>query len=249
MDDVRDIVINLVAAAIGAIVASTVAVFRRWRRQRRTRRFWGAMASRGIVVVIGTQDPDATGRWEPSGLVGLGDVMALIAIEHELRRIGCDVRVSAVDALAPDDRERDLVLLGGPDANALTAAVMERYDGRLSLTWPDWRVHAVSIRDSVTDHLFVPETGRDGAVSMDYGLAARIPNPLANGGRTEVLILAGCWGHGTAGAAEAITDPDFLRHPVVGAHRYFEAVVDVAVHANAAHYVGPELVREIEFGD
>lgn len=57
--------------------------------------------------------------WEPSGLVGLGDVTGLITIQRELQGIGCKVKVSSVHSLSPEDCERDLVLLGGPDANEL----------------------------------------------------------------------------------------------------------------------------------
>jgi hypothetical protein len=246
MDDVRDVFINLAAAAIGAFIAWSWARFRRWQRERRARRFWGGMATRGVTVVIGVQDRDALGRWEPSGLVGMGDVAALIAIQRELREIGCQVRVLPVDSLAPEDRERDLVLLGGPDANELTRATMERFEGRLSITVPGSKLHNVALRDSVSKKIFAPQHGADGDLVLDYGLVVRTPNPLSNGRRTEVLILAGCWGYGTTGAAEAVCDSEFLQHSVVSKNRYFEAIVRTAVHASAAHYQRPELVRPIE---
>src|SRR4051794_12015676 len=85
VDDVRDVIINLVAAAIGAVAAWSVAGIKRWRRERRARRFWGGMATRGITVVVGVQDRDALGGWEPSGLVGMGDVAGLVTIQRELQ--------------------------------------------------------------------------------------------------------------------------------------------------------------------
>ncbi|UQU68228.1 hypothetical protein COUCH_18935 [Couchioplanes caeruleus] len=246
MDDVRDIVINLVAAGIGALSAWSVARIRRWQREKRARQFWGRMATRGVTVVLGAQDRAALGQWEPSGLVGMGDVVGLITIQRELQEIGCSVRVLSVGSLAPEDHERDLILLGGPDTNELTRATMERFTDELSITVPGAKVHDVTLRDSVSGDDFVPRRGADGSLTLDYGLVVRTPNPLSNGRRTEVLILAGCWGYGTAGAAEAVCDSDFLQHAVVKETRFFEAVVRTAVHADAAYYERPEVVRAIK---
>lgn len=209
MDDVRDVAINLIAALIGAVATWSVARFRRWRRERRARRFWGGMSTRGVTVVIGAQDREVLGHWEPSGLVGMGDVAGLITIQRELQGIGCEVKVSPVDSLSPEDRERDLVLLGGPDANALSRATVEHYDGTLSITVPGSSRHIIAFHDEESGQDFQPRYGAEGNVIHDYGLIVRVPNPLSNGHKTEVLILAGCWGYGTAGAAEAVCDSDF----------------------------------------
>ena len=83
-------------------------------------------------------------------------------------------------------------------------------------------------------------------MTLDYGLIIRVPNPLGGGRKTEILILAGCWGYGTTGAAEAICDPEFLQNAVVRKNRFFEALVRTAVHADAAHYQRPELTRPLE---
>ncbi|MEV6850776.1 hypothetical protein [Actinoplanes sp. NPDC051411] len=207
------------------------------------------MAARGITVVIGAQDRAALGRWEPSGLVGMGDVAGLITVQRELQRIGCPVRVSSVDSLSPEDREHDLVLLGGPDANDLSRATMERYDGTLSMTVPGSKIHDVAFYDNVSRRGFAPRRGPDGDLTLDYGLIIRVPNPLGGGRKTEVLILAGCWGYGTTGAAEAICDSEFLQDAVIRKNRFFESVVRTAVHADAAHYQRPELTRPVKLAD
>ncbi|MBL7259285.1 hypothetical protein [Paractinoplanes lichenicola] len=249
MDDVRDVVINLVAAAIGAAAAWSVARFKRWRRERRSRRFWGGMATRGVTVVIGAQDPAALGRWEPSGLVGMGDAMALITLQRELEAIGCRVDVRSAEALAPEHLERDLLLLGGPDANKITRDTLEHYDQVLKLTVPGFKSHEVAIRDTRSDRYYAPRKGADDEWVLDYGLLVRLPNPLSNGRRTEVLILAGCWGYGTEGAAKAVSELDFLKEVGVKKNRFFEALVRTTVRANVGYYQRPELIRPLEVGE
>ena len=246
MNDIRDVIINLVAAAIGAVAAWSVARFRRWRQERRARHFWGGMATRGVTIVIGTQDREALGSWEPAGLVGMGDVAGLIAIQRQLQGIGCQVEVSSVESLAPEDRTRDLVLLGGPDANDLSRATMDRYGQGLSLTFPGAAYHSVALHDETSGKRFVPRRGSNGDLDLDHGLVLRVPNPLSSGGKTEILILAGCWGYGTTGAAQAVCDAEFQQNPEVRGRRYFEAVALTAVHAGTAHYQRTEIIRPIE---
>ncbi|GAA1596761.1 hypothetical protein GCM10009828_022870 [Actinoplanes couchii] len=246
MDDVRDVLINLIAAAIGAVTAWGYARIRRWRQQRRARRFWGPMASRGIIIVVSPQDRTMMDRWEPSGLIGMGDLVGLVSLQQQLQRIGCPVTVSTIEALNPEDHERDLVLLGGPDTNSLARRMLEHYDGKLTITVPGWRDHAVAFADTTTGKSYPPRQGEDGTYTADYGFVTRLPNYLANGRSSEVLILAGCWGFGTAGAAEAVGDADFLEHVAAEGNRCFESLVHTEVHLNSAHYTHPVLVRGVD---
>ena len=78
---------------------------------------------------------------------------------------------------------------------------------------------------------------------MDYGLVIRMRNPYAGG--NEVLILAGCWGYGTAGAADLLHDKQFLANPVIKSQKEFEAVVRADVCRGALQSVELVDIREL----
>ncbi|MBE8520894.1 hypothetical protein ILP97_25985 [Amycolatopsis sp. H6(2020)] len=141
-------------------------------------------------------------------------------------------------------RRADLVLIGGPDANAVTATMIQRLQPALTFAFPYWRQHVVLLVDQATGREYHPEYDDDGNLTADYGVVVRASNPLADDG-TEVVVLSGCWGHGTAAAAESLRGKA-LHQAAVSTRRPFEALVKVAVADRRNHAVTVLEVRPLE---
>lgn len=242
-----DIAVNLIAAGIGGVAVWATSRTRRRTRLVRARRFWKHMGDRGVTVVVGVQDRGSLDAWERSGLIGLGDAEAMVSIEEQLRDFGFDPTVRPAEDMASPELRGDLVLIGGPDANAVTAEMMRRIGPALTFGFPHWRAHVVLLTDTETGAEYNAEYDREGRVVTDYGLVVRAPNPLAEDG-TEVVILAGCWGHGTAAAAESLRGKALHRHGV-STRGAFEALVKVAVVNGRNHAVSVVDVRALREGE
>jgi hypothetical protein len=97
----------------------------------RARRFWRPLVNREAVVVVGSFRK--LPGFEASGVIGLGDNIALNDLERYFAAIGFkrfevhynDHFVWAYGSLR-STLEGNLILLGGPDANVLTRLVLER---------------------------------------------------------------------------------------------------------------------------
>ena len=239
-----DIAVNLIAAGIGGVAVWTTGRTRRRTRLLRARRFWKDMGDRGVTVVFGVQDRGSLDAWERSGLIGLGDAEAIVSIEEQLRTYGFDPTVRPTEDLAASELRRDLVLIGGPDGNAVTAEMVQRIEPALTFRFPHWREHVVLLVDKTTGHEYHPEYDEDGRLTVDYGVVVRAPNPLADDG-TEVVLLCGCWGHGTAAAAESLRGKA-LHQREVSTRRPFEALVKVAVVNGRNHAITVLDVRALQ---
>jgi hypothetical protein len=97
----------------------------------RARHFWRPLVSHDSVVVVGSFR-DLPG-FEASGVIGMGDNIALNELEHYFASIGFKrftvhyshhIRWADTDGRSP--LQGNLILLGGPDANLVTRLVLER---------------------------------------------------------------------------------------------------------------------------
>ncbi len=236
----NDISTNLIAAAIGGAVLWLGSLARRRAMQFRAQRFWRHVTDHDPVIAVGIQDPTSRG-WDRAGLVGSGDVAALLRIHEGLRALGTDARVVVADALSADAWGGNLILIGGPDANQLTAEMMARIDESLSFVFPKWQQHYVFLMDKVTRRMIGPDHSADGkVVKVDYGLIVRTQNPLGTND-TEIIILAGCWGYGTEAAAKMLATKTFYRHPLVRSKRPFEILIRTTIAGDV-----PQAVQLVE---
>jgi len=160
--------------------------------------------------------------------------------------LGLKVKIEPANDLASRELRRDLVLIGGPDGNNVTAEVIRRIRPKPSFTFPV-SGHPNILVDMATGVEYRPEHDATGRITADYGLIVRAPNPLADDG-TEVTLLAGCWGHGTAAAADSLRGKA-LQAQAVSVHRPFEALVRVEVLNGRNHGVSVLEVRALESGD
>jgi hypothetical protein len=97
----------------------------------RARRFWRPLVSPDTVVVVGSFR-DLPG-FEASGVIGMGDNIALNDLERYFARIGFKRFTVYYSDHVEWDRlmghsplHGNLILLGGPDANVITRLVLER---------------------------------------------------------------------------------------------------------------------------
>jgi hypothetical protein len=225
-----------VKLVIGAIAGWLLKVGRdRW-RTRRARRFWRPFLRTGTTIVLG-QTLDDYG-WERSGLLGIGDAMALADVRQFLLRLGAKEPEVAFDKkLKGDDLKRTLILIGGPDANTATRDVVESIAS--SLRFGDPVRNVVSIIDTSTS----PATVYPGTAD-DCGVIMRAKNPFAKA--QEVLILAGSFGHGTLAAARHAISPEFLKQKIVKPGQPLECLVETDVLRDTPHKIRVKVLRALE---
>jgi hypothetical protein len=163
----------------------------------------------------------------------MGDIGALVEIEAQLRELGFAGKIAESKQLSPRDMSSDLVLIGGPVANAVTRTMMAKLSGAVSYAFADDPDHAAAVvHDRRTGRVLAPQYDESGYPVSDQALIIRTPNPLAPD-TAELVIVAGCWEHGTAAAAEKLGDRKFLRR--LKRMKHFEALVETTV-VNGAHY-------------
>ncbi|UOZ10396.1 hypothetical protein [Amycolatopsis sp. WQ 127309] len=88
------------------------------------------------------------------------------------------------------------------------------------------------VHDLRSGRLPRPQYEDSGYPVGDHALIIRTPNPLAPD-TSELVIIAGCFEHGTEAAAEKLGDRTFLRR--IRRMKHFEALVETTV-VNGAHY-------------
>lgn len=225
---------KLLAAAIaGGFVVWLVIRTERHLRLHRARRFWKTIGSRHPFLVLGAPDLEPLSSWEKTGMVGKGDILALMEVEAQLRRLGFSGRIVESKELTARDLESDLVLIGGPDGNSVTATMLGKLDQAVSYGFAkDLGPEPGAVYDKRSSREITPEYDDSGDPTNDYGLIIRSANPLAPE-KAEIVILAGCSGYGTVAAAEKLSDQKFLQK--LKRFRHFEVLVETTV-VRGAHY-------------
>ncbi|TLQ43086.1 helix-turn-helix domain-containing protein [Streptomyces marianii] len=171
-------------------------------RSRQSRAFWREFSKPNLTVVVGLHQ---LGRWEPSGLIGVGCAFALSELQQYFVRIGAPSPVITYgDRIKGAERRHPLILIGGPDSNGITDEVMQRLSSSLSLGFSRRSPHDVSLHDSQTDQIYAPELQPRGDEGTDYGLVVKTKNPFNP--QVPVLVIAGSFGYGSWAAARHLTE-------------------------------------------
>lgn len=230
---IPDISSNLIAAAIGGMLVWSTTKASRRLRLLRARRFWRALGGRHPLIVLGAYDFGPHRRWARAGVVGMGDIGALIEIEAQLRKLGFAGKITESKQVTPRELSADLVLIGGPLANDVTRTMLAKLNGVISFAFAEDPDHeAAVVQDLSSNRALVPQYEAPGYPVTDYGLIIRTPNPLAPEA-SELVIVAGCFEHGTAAAAEKLGDRKLLRR--LKRMKHFEVLVETTV-VNGVHY-------------
>lgn len=245
LDALSDLLINLLASAVWAVLATLGALlllprYRRWALQR----FWGFADEDVRVVVAATPSIDCDFRtqtnscyWsvEHGPIIGYGDATALGHLMGAVRLASESLQFSFVlsTLIPPDIREHNLILIGGPAYNPLVGEIMNRVNTPVSF-------EGYSVRElrGANSLLHTPAI-TDGLITKDYGIILKTRNPFNS--EKGVFIVAGCHDPGSIAAARyAMTALLKMRKRPES----FALVVESEVLDN--FYVGiPKLVSEI----
>jgi hypothetical protein len=232
---IQQIVVQL-ALAVSAFL---VGVF--WQRIRATwfyfsaRRFWRPLLHRDLALVLGDGFPDLRG-FEASDLIGRGDLVASYELTNHFSRMGFK-RLQPVfaDLMIGDDLtgrslRRNMVVLGGPDANRVSLKCLTGMEVSYKLVWPE-QITQSAPRGSLNipkleftktaeqnESLSFQPSVEDNEVVKDYGIIIRARNPLDFWGKKQadarrgkqVVIIYGCYGYGTLAAVLYSQTREFL---------------------------------------
>jgi hypothetical protein len=200
--------------------------------KRRLPDFWRPYLGEGAVIVIGHF---AMPQFEGSGLVGLGDAMALTEIQNYCEVLGVShPPVRDARRLGPDDRGQHLILLGGPDANRVTEQVLARIAPKLNASFE-------SVEDLLGNAVYRPE-GRTNELTKDVGVIIETANPFDR--EKRVMLLFGCYGYGTWAAARFSKTGSFLDTPTVAAQRGVECILETEVINDTPYAIKPVVIRQ-----
>ncbi|MFB6726626.1 hypothetical protein ACFCV3_41035 [Kribbella sp. NPDC056345] len=220
-----DLAVNLAAGAIGAGAGALVQPVRAHFRTRGPRRFWRPfVAGKQVRVVIG--GPSLEGNaWEESGLMGVGDTLALRDLQSDFARIGAEVDVRLASHIARSElADCALVSLGGPDSSHVTKALTERAE--TTLRFGDPESHEVAISDLLARCYYEPRI-RSGT-GVDYGLILRLSRSEVLH-HAEAVVIGGSFGYGTWAGARLMREKQFLENRIVRSKSPFECLYKTAV--------------------
>jgi hypothetical protein len=184
------------------------------------RRFWRPFVTGGKVrVAIG--GPALEGNsWEESGLIGVGDALALRDLQAAFAGIGAAIDIRLAPHTARSElADRPLVSLGGPDSSHVTKTLMEHAETTLRFGDPDY--HEVTISDLMTGRHFSPQIRSQ--TGEDYGLIVRLPGSEMMY-HAAAVVIGGSFGYGTWAGARLVREKQFLGNPIVRSKSPFECL-------------------------
>ncbi len=220
---------QVAGAIVIAVLAFMLGSFRRAIiqriRTRQTRKYWSPFRGRGIAIVLGSFSPSSPPSserhraidmspiqdFEPYGLVGFGEVLALLALQEHMKLVGLDDVTVAQPTDVRTIRSKHLVLVGGPDPNAVTDLAM--HYGQLPVRFTDHvnsrtKMHVTfpgkdgsEPDEQVYTPAFLPD--KPGQLARDYGFVAQVPSPYSE--ECTAILLVGVYGAGTVAAAQLVT--------------------------------------------
>ncbi|QNP72114.1 hypothetical protein IAG44_23660 [Streptomyces roseirectus] len=239
----QDLLVNLSAASLAFVAGRSFGRVRDLWRFRDTRGFWRPFATPDLKMVTSVFIEGEQYIWERSGLVGVGDVLAIHELRQQLQRTGVShLPLTPSHQLTGSERRGNLILVGGPHSNRVTAEIVQRLP--LTYTFGPADEHDARITDSRTGEVLSPQTDAHGQLAVDLGILVRAANPFQPG--RHVVVLAGSFGFGTSAAARLLADPDFLNNPLVSGGSPFEAAFSVEVVAGEPQRIDLKELRPLD---
>ncbi len=233
--------------SVVAVVLNTGKLRHLW-RTRHLRKVWGIKNRDSVVLVCSElDDPEEKQNLEPREFIyslKYGDVDAYFEAVTTLLRLYPDLRLRVVSAGeaqgARMDLTKHLVLIGGPDYNAVTEHVLGRNVTRFDYRSPDSAARSedhpeeIALYDRIRKKEFSHETDM-----RDFGYFERIVNP--NNPDARIILIGGCHTIGVAGAVKSFSmadsedgaiPPNVLRNASlvakrVGKRKEFSVLVEV----------------------
>ena len=246
MGDVRDLVINLLAAMIAFVSGALTRELYRLTRSRRGRAFWGKRMLGSRTVLFVGEFPRFN-HLEPSGLVGLGDFHAVHEMTDGLAALNSSFEVAYASQATDGQYRENMIMLGGTEVNSLTATILDKTGSTFRLdndamTLTDTRSQVtygtewdIDLLDGSSQHdfdhsWFISTSAEGGRIARrfrtDYGMIIRSHSPFAP--EKSLVLICGIYGFGTWAGARLPFDADFLRD--IRGFDSFECLYRVQVH-------------------
>ena len=212
--------INVYALIITLLYAVllTKKFFRLW-KTRHLRKVWGIRDGDSVIVVCSElEDPEHRQLVEPREFIynlKYGDVDAYFEVVITLLRLYPAIKLrimSAGEATAtPVDLARHLILIGGPDYNALTEQILRRHVTQFDYRSPDGDTRSEKNPEEIVlydkfnqkEYCFPTEIPGDGVNDRDFGYFERVANP--NNPERSIVLIGGCHTIGVTGAVKAFS--------------------------------------------
>lgn len=234
-----NISIGLITAFIGFVLALAWKKFLKWFTYRKIKSFWRPLYSNDLQVVIGKFEK--FGDFEPTGLIGLGDAIALAELGKYFEKFEFSgFKIVFSDHLKGDNLKTNLILLGGPDANPITKAALKFIPSTITED-----ASGIAIYDSLQEKLYIPSKKDESSkeVSKDYGVIIKTENPFDK--KKDILIIYGAYGFGTwAGVRFAVTEA-FTNHEIISTCKSFECLIETEVVLDTPQQTRSITVRKL----
>lgn len=212
MSDLRSLAVNVVAGILVFALGVVARQIYSWWRSLPVARFWRPIARGGVTLVLGRLDRSEFNRFEPSGVVGLGDIRALEELGDVFARGGLTrFSIAYGGALTEKQRRGNLILLGGVDGNRLSAELMRAVGSRIELTNEDEATPPVLLDTMNTPEYRLRPALDNGTVLRDFGVLIRARNPRDT--QRWIVIIAGCLGLGTWAGVRLTLSPELAHSP------------------------------------
>src|SRR6266700_2589966 len=205
------ILVNLISSAIWLIlgVLTARAVYR-LRVVRPARNLWQIADIKGLIIVASHATTTHTGEYARPA-TGIGNIRALASVVESLNKAYGKLTVRNIylstDQLQ-DRLENDLLLLGGPKNNKISAHFLGLIKGCQPLVEVNqrfyWRTHSGRGWNEKGAQEFHGKVEND-QVIKDFGIGVRMISPFTSEKRT-VILIAGSHTYGVVAAAKYLTE-------------------------------------------
>ncbi len=173
------------------------------------------------TLVSGSRVPGGSGSNPRGGLLsffdaytGVGEVSAVLSVDHLFRRLGSPVEVKRGRLVTTDDlHRRNAVFVGSPEVNGVLENL--RLPGEFAFVGaplgepgsdPIWKERIVNLHPQPGEkkEFLMERDPATGALLAEYGVVSFLPGIAP---RRTIVMLAGMLDGGTAAAAEFATSP------------------------------------------
>lgn len=237
-----DLSVNLIAGLIGFWIGWVWQRFKRLSRSRRAKRFWKPFVEGELQIVLGRFLEFKS--FEESGFLGVGDAVGLSELGAHFEAIGLGgFTVSYADRLDGDALKTNLILLGGPDANAISREIVQKVNSTLRFGNP--ANYEISIYDSKNQKIYVPTRQPDlNEINIDYGVILKTNNPFAP--TKQVLLIAGSFGYGTWAGVRFALSKRFLDDAIVANGKPIECLIETDIVRGTPQDIRLIVLRPLE---
>lgn len=197
-----------IGSVISGIVASLILIAAGWFfrktfvdswRNRYFRTIWKQYLqnSQANVVISTRQGP----KYSSTPRVSLAEVQAFQRLERVSANLGMNFILQDSTCSLRSLSENNIVLLGGPKANAVTESIWDEVSERVPYTI------SLEPQKIISSNIHYEPVVTDGAVEVDYSLVVKVRRTSGK----YVFLFAGCHGYGTAGSTQLVSDPELAR--------------------------------------